>query len=204
MKLVFVWIQWSGKWTQWKILQENYGFEIFETWWALRKIAKEDSELGRTIKETIEAWKQVSPEMIENILVDFIENKATSENIIFDGLVRNAWNKTTADKILWDYKVVLFELPREKAEKRLLGRKYNPKTGETFLSTFNYDPKTGDKLETRKDDNEASIKQRIDEFYQKTMPVVEEYEKEGRLIKINADNCIEWVTKELVEKLGLK
>jgi adenylate kinase len=112
-------------------------------------------------------------------------------------------NKKTADKILWDYKVVLFELSREKAEKRLLGRKYNPKTGETFLSTFNYDPKTWDKLEVRKDDNEDSIKQRIEEFYKKTLPVIEEYEKEWRLIKINADNCIEGVTKELIEKLGL-
>jgi len=203
MKLVFVWIQGSGKWTQWKILENNFGFEIFETGWALRKIAKEDSELWRTIKETIEAGKQVSPEMIEDILVDFIENKANSGNIIFDWLVRNVWNKATADKILWDYKVVLFELSREKAEKRLLGRKYNPKTGETFLSTFNYDPKTGDKLEVRKDDNQDSIKQRIEEFYEKTLPVIEEYEKEGKLIKINADNCIEWVTKELVEKLGL-
>ncbi len=203
MKLLFIWIQGSWKWTQWKILQEKFGFEIFETGGALRKIAKEDSELWRTIKETIESWKQVSPEMIENILIDFIENKASWEKIIFDGLVRNAWNKATADKNLWDYKVVLFELSREKAEARLLGRKYNPKTGETFLSTFNYDPKTWDKLETRKDDNQESIKQRIDDFYNKTMPAINEYESEWKLIKIDADNCIEWVTKELVEKLGL-
>ena len=203
MKLVFVWIQGSWKWTQGKILQNEYGFEIFETWWALRTIANEDSELWISIKNTIEAWKQVSPEMIEDILLDFIENKASWEKIIFDGLVRNSWNKASADKILWDYNVVLFELSREKAEKRLLGRKYNPKTGETFLSTFNYDPKTWDKLEVRKDDNQESIKQRIDEFYQKTLPVIEEYEKEWRLIKINADNCIEGVTRELIEKLGL-
>jgi len=203
MKLVFIWIQGSGKWTQGKILQKKYGFDIFETGGALRALAKENSELWRNIKETIEAWKQVSPEMIENILKDFIENKASWENIIFDGLVRNAWNKATADKILWDYKVVLFELDRSLAEKRLLGRKYNPKTGETFLSTFNYDPKTWDKLEVRKDDNQESIAQRIEEFYEKTLPLIEEYETEWKLIRINADNCIEWVTKELIEKLGL-
>ncbi len=203
MKLVFIWIQGSGKWTQGKILQEKYGFDIFETGGALRALAKENSELWRNIKETIEAWKQVSPEMIENILIDFIENKASWENIIFDGLVRNAWNKATADKILWDYKVVLFELDRNIAEKRLLWRKYNPKTWETFLSTFNYDPKTWDKLEVRKDDNQESIAQRIEEFYEKTLPLIEEYESEWKLIRINANNCIEWVTKELVEKLGL-
>ncbi len=203
MKLVFIWIQGSWKWTQWRILHEKYGFEIFETWEALRKIAKEDSELWNKIKETIEGWKQVSPEMIEDILVDFIENKASSENIIFDGLVRNAWNKATADKILWDYKVILFELEKEIAESRLLWRKYNKNTWETFSNKFNYDPKTWDKLEIRKDDNQEAIKQRINEFYEKTLPVIYDYEKEWDLIKINADNCIEGVTKELVKKLDL-
>jgi len=141
MKLVFVWIQGSGKWTQWKILEEKYGFNIFETGWALRSLAKEESELWKKIKEIIEAWKQVTPQVIEDILNDFLE-KSNSDNIIFDGLVRNAWNKKTADNSLGDYKVVLFELSREIAEARLLWRKYNPKTGETFMSSFNFDPKT--------------------------------------------------------------
>lgn len=203
MKLVFVWIQGSGKWTQWKILEEKYGFNIFETGWALRSLAKEESELWKKIKEIIEAWKQVTPQVIEDILNDFLE-KSNSDNIIFDGLVRNAWNKKTADNSLGDYKVVLFELSREIAEARLLWRKYNPKTGETFMSSFNFDPKTWDELEVRKDDNQESIKQRIDEFYAKTIPAIKQYETEWKLIKIDANNCIESVTKELVEKLNLK
>jgi len=202
MKLVFVWIQGSGKWTQWKILEEKFGFNIFETGGALRTLAKEDSKLWKKIKDIIEVWKQVTPQIIEDILNDFLK-KSTSNNIIFDWLVRNSWNKLTADNSLWNYKVVLFELSRNIAEKRLLWRKYNSKTWETFISSFNYDPKTGDKLEVRKDDNQDSIKQRIDEFYEKTIPAIEEYETEWKLIKIDADNCIESVTKELIDKLNL-
>lgn len=203
MKLAFIWIQGSWKWTQWKILQEKYGFDIFESGWALRKIACEDSELWRRVKETIDAWLQVTPEIIEDILRDFLL-KASSENIIFDWLVRNVWNKETADKILWDYKVVLFELDRKEAEARLLGRMFNPKTWETFKSGTNFDPVTWDKLEQRIDDNQEAIKARIDLFYEKTMPVVELYELTWNLIRINADNCIESVTNELIEKLNLK
>lgn len=203
MKLVFVWIQGSGKWTQWKILEEKFGFNIFETGWALRKLAKENSELWKRIRYTIESWKQVTPKIIEDILNDFMQ-KSDSENIIFDWLVRNAWNKITADNSLWDYKVVLFELDRKEAEARLLWRMYNSKTWETFKSWINFDPKTWDKLEQRKDDNQESIKQRINEFYEKTIPAIEEYESEWKLIKINADNCIESVTDELVQKLNLK
>lgn len=202
MKLVFIWIQGSWKWTQWKILHEKYGFNIFETGLALRKLAKEDTDLWRKIKETIESWIQVTPDIIEDILKDFLE-KSYSDNIIFDGLVRNIWNKITADNSLWDYKVVLFELDRSEAEKRLLWRMYNPKTWETFKAWTEFDPKTWDKLEQRKDDNEDSIRQRIDSFYEKTIPAVEEYEKEWKLIKINADNCIDWVTEDMIDKLWL-
>jgi adenylate kinase family enzyme len=72
------------------------------------------------VKETIEAGKQVTPEIIEMILEDFIKT-AKSQNIIFDGLVRNLGNKQTADKKLdSDYKVVYFDLPEQEAMKRLL------------------------------------------------------------------------------------
>jgi len=203
MQLVFIWIQWSGKGTQARILKEKYGFDIFETWGVLRKLAKQETELWKLIKSTIEAWKQVTPEIIEMILEDFISS-SKSDNIIFDGLVRNKWNKETADKKLdSNYKVVYFDLPEEEAMKRLLWRMYNPKTWETFPAWTEIDPKTWDKLVRRSDDEENAIKQRIKDFYEKTMPVVEEYEKEWKLIKINANQPIEKVTQEIIVKLGL-
>jgi len=202
MYLVLIGIQGSGKGTQARILKEKYGFEIFETGQALRNITKKDTELGRLVKETIEAWKQVSPEIIEDIVKDFIES-TDSENIIFDGLVRNMGNKETADKLLKEYKVLFFDLDEQEAMNRLLWRMYNPKTGATYPAGTEIDPKTGDKLVKRSDDEENAIKQRIKEFFEKTMPVVEEYEKEGRLIKINAKQSIEDVTREIISKLGL-
>ena len=205
MQLVFIGIQGSWKGTQARILKEKYWFEIFETGWVLRKLAKQDTDLWKLIKSTIEAWKQVTPEIIEMILDDFISN-SKNENIIFDGLVRNEWNKLTADKKLdKDYKVVYFDLPESEAMKRLLWRMYNPKTWETFPAGTEIDPKTGDKLVRRSDDEENAIRQRIKEFYEKTMPVVEKYEEEWKLIKINANQPIEEVTKEIEGRItGLK
>jgi len=197
MKLVLIWIQGSGKWTQARILAEKYGFSIFETWWALRNIAKQDSELWKLVKETIEAGKQVTPEIIEDIVKDFI--KHNDGNIIFDGLVRNMWNKDTADRLLWDYKVLFFDLDEKEAMNRLLWRMYNPKTWATYPAWTEYDSKTGDKLVKRTDDEEQAIKQRIKEFFEKTLPVVELYKQEWRLININANQSVDKVTNEILK-----
>ena len=204
MKLVFIWIQGSGKWTQARLLEEKYDFKLFESGTALREIAKEDSELWKKVKETIEAWNHVSPEIVENIMIDILENKSWWKNTIFDWFVRNVWNKQSADKVLWDYKVVLFELSEEKARERLLWRMYNPKTSETFKAWTLVDPSTWDKLEKRADDNEEAIVKRIELYVEKALPLVSEYRKNGNLIEVNADQPVEDVFNELVEKLNLK
>jgi len=63
-----------------------------------------------------------------------IKSHENDENVIFDAFIRLPWNKTVFDSHLSDYKVVFFDLSEEKAKNRLLGRMYNPKTGETFPS----------------------------------------------------------------------
>ncbi len=204
MKLVFIWIQGSWKWTQARLLEEKYDFKLFESWTALRNIAKEDSELWKIVKETIEAWNHVSPEIVENIMVDILENKSDWKNAIFDGFVRNIWNKESADKVLWDYTVVLFQLSEEKARERLLWRMYNPKTSETFNAWTLIDPETWDKLEKRADDNEKAIEKRIDLYIEKALPLVTEYRKTWTMLEVNADQSVEDVFKQLVEKLNLK
>lgn len=203
MKLVFIWIQGSGKWTQARLLEEKYDFKLFESWTALRNISKKDSELWKIVKETIEAWNHVSPAIVEHIMIDILDNESDWKNTIFDGFVRNVWNKESADKVLWDYTVVLFQLSEAKARERLLWRMYNPKTSETFKKGTLIDPETWDKLEKRADDNEEAIVKRIDLYVEKALPLVKEYREMWNLIEINADQSVDDVFSELVKKLKL-
>ncbi|MDD3302808.1 MAG: nucleoside monophosphate kinase, partial [Candidatus Gracilibacteria bacterium] len=132
-----------------------------------------------------------------------IINKQTNENLILDGFVRNLGNKKSIEELIPDYKVVFFELSKEKAIERLIGRMYDPITGDTFQSGTKTNPNNGNELIKRADDNEAGILKRIDEFMNNTLPTTKVQEKEGKVIKVNADQSIENVGKELINKLGL-
>jgi hypothetical protein len=70
-----------------------------------------------------------------------IEN-CNDEKVVYDGFIRNDWNIEVFDALLPEYQVVLFELSEEKSKQRLLGRMFNPKTGETFMVGPVVDPKT--------------------------------------------------------------
>lgn len=202
MKLVFTWIQGCGKWTQARLLVEKYGFTLLEMWQELRKIASSETELWKRVKQTIDSWALVTPEVVWEIMNEVITSQ-TNENLILDWFVRNEWNKKSLEEITMDYKVVFFELSKEKAIDRLLWRMYDPISWETFLSWTLVNPVTWTKLEKRKDDNEASILKRIDEFMNNTLPTALKQETEWKVIRINADQDVESVFNELVTKLWL-
>jgi adenylate kinase len=202
MKLVFTWIQWCWKWTQARLLVDNYGFTLLEMGQELRNIVSSWSELGLKIKWILESWALVSSDIVWEIMKEVLANQS-SENLILDWFIRNEWNKKSLEELVDNYQVVFFELSKEKAIERLLGRMYNPNTGETFVAWTKVDPETWDELIVRKDDNEESILKRIDEYMNNTLPTVELQRKEWRVISINADQSISEVASEMVEKLWL-
>lgn len=203
MKLVFTWIQGCGKGTQWRLLAEKYGFEIVEMWGEFRKVIASGNELWKELKAVMDAWFLVNDELWAQVMKTAIESNSDTENVIFDAFIRLPWNKEVFDSYLSDYKVVFFDLSEEKSKQRLLGRMYNPKTGETFPFGSEVDPKTGDALEKRKDDNESAILKRIEEYVNQTLPIVEVQRAEWRVIEINADQVIEDVFADLESKLEL-
>ena len=66
-------------------------------------------------------------ELGKKIMETAIQNQ-TAEKIIFDGFIRNDWNKEIFDRILPDYTAICFDLSEEKSKQRLLGRMFNQTT----------------------------------------------------------------------------
>lgn len=202
MKLVFTGIQGCGKWTQARILVENHWYTLVEMWQEFRNLVSSGTQLWNTIKAILDAGEQVNAQLGIEIMETVIE-KQTADKIIFDGFIRNDWNKEIFDRILPDYTAIFFKLSEEKAKQRLLWRMFNQTTGETFPYGTTHDPKTGEELIQRKDDNEESILKRIDEYVTKTLPIIEIQKNEGKVIEIDADQAIDKVASDLAEKLGL-
>lgn len=202
MKIVLIWIQWAWKWTQRRILKQEFWFDIFETWWKIREIASQNTTLWKKVKNTIESWNLVSIDLIWEIIKDYL-NSTNQEKIIFDWIPRNLEQKYLFDSLVKDFKVLHLKLDEKEAYNRLLNRKYNPKTWETFPPHIEFDPKTNEKLIQRTDDNKEAIKKRIDIFFAETQKVIDEYKKEWKLIEIDASKNIDEINLEIRKKLWI-
>lgn len=207
MDLILFGIQGSGKGTQGKILKERYDMAYFETGAELRRLSQEDSELGKKVKEIIEAGHLVPNEVVMEIVEDFLKNVPKGKNVIFDGIPRKMEQAESLDALLSkegrEYKVVILDLSEEVALNRLTLRRICSKCKTAYPADYKNDmcEKCQGELITRSDDNPESIKTRIKAYFNETMPVINKYLDEEKLIRINGEQSIEGVSEELFKTL---
>lgn len=210
MDLIFFGMQGAGKGTLGKEIAKKYGFQIFETGSELRRLAKEDSELGKKVKSIIEAGHLVQNEVVMEIVENFMNNLEPGVNIIFDGIPRKVEQAKSLNALLdknnRKYKAVLIKIDKETALKRLTTRRICQKCKYVYPATYKKDyceqiTSEGEvcngKLITRADDNTEAIKTRLEAFEKETVPAIEMYKE--NLIEINGEQTIEAV-KELASK----
>ncbi len=180
MDLIIFGIQGSGKGTQAKILAVNHKMKIFEAGAQCRKLAEEDSDLGKRVKNIIENGELVPQEIIMALLDKFLSQSSETDKIIYDGIPRNEGQYLSFDQTLkkWnrDFIAINIELPEEETIKRLL-------------------------LRSRNDDKPEIITNRIKIFIKETAPIIEIYKSQNKVININGNQSIEDVTKEIESKI---
>lgn len=210
MDYVLFGIQGSGKGTQGKILAEKIGAAYFETGGELRRLAAENSELGKKVKSIIDAGHLVPNEVVMEIVENFVKNSARSDMpIIFDGIPRNAEQNASftalLQKLSRPFTGIYFELSREEAENRLLKRRMCSACKTVYPASYTNTvcEKCGGQLIARADDNADSIRTRIDIFYKETLPIIEQWHTAGKMIDLNGAGKIEAVSRELLSKLSL-
>ena len=203
--------QGSGKGTQARMLAERYDLEIFETGAVLRKIAKQDTEVGRKINEIINVkgdivpWDFMKKEILGQKLSELDENKG----IIFDGTPRimeeaEFWNeklkKTGRDL---DY-VFYVNISKEESIKRISSRKLCKENSHPLIVGKNITeedkkcPICGSEVYRRKDDTPEKVLNRLEWSEKLLAPVIKYYKNKNMFTKINGEQSVEDVFGEIV------
>ena len=185
--ILFFGIQGCWKWTQANIfLEENPNYKYFEAWNIFRALSSNKNVFSDYVSSRIQAGKLVEDKLVfwlfdcwSNLLNDW-------EYMLLDWFPRNLAQKDHFSKqwnAKWrDFICVNFDLSREKAIERIQKRAIE---------------------QWRADDaKEEVISKRLDTFYEETMPVIQAFESEWKLITINADQSIETIYEELIDKLN--
>lgn len=186
--IILLWIQWSGKGTQAKLLREVLPSHMYyEMGNTLRALMSNDNLIGNYISGIVDRWAMVDNHITHYlILISLNIAKGKNEHLIIDGFPRvmeqaNFFVEKEA-KLERDYVVIQYVLSREEAIKRMMNRA---------------------KIEARDDDTLEVMNKRISIFESETTQVLEYFDSIGKLIKINADASIEEVFEDTKKALWL-
>jgi adenylate kinase len=206
--LIILGPQGSGKTTQAELLAKRFGCALHGAGDALREIAREDTELGKRVRQTIHVeGRLVEPELISNVIKEKIATVPKNRGLILDGYPRSL-KQYELFKTFWpetgrgDYQVVLIELSDEEAVRRLSRRLTCENCGAVYIEgTMEKCAKCGGRLVKRPDDAPAAIRTRLQSYYSETMPMIQAMESDGKVSHIDGALPIDAVHRKIVENL---
>jgi adenylate kinase len=186
----------SGKGTQGERLQEDFRLPYYATGNILRAAVEEETELGRTAKEYMDRGDLVPDEVIIGVIVERLEGPEAADGFILDGFPRTTPQAEALDRELDRLgrrltAALLIEVPEGEVVRRLGGRRTCVKNGHVFHVEFD-PPKhegvcdvDGSRLVIRDDDKPDVIRHRLEQYEEKTEPLVAYYDEKGLLRRID-------------------
>ena len=198
MNIIFLGAPGSGKGTQASLLSKNLNIESIATGDLLRKEVEKKSRIGNIAKEQMESGALVSDEVVIDIIREKIVTKSCEKGFILDGFPRNINQALKLEEMLYNCnkkinKVFNFEVEEDVLIKRIAGRYICKKCGAVYNRYFKPTIKDGEcdncnsnEFETRSDDNELTVKNRLKVYKESSFPLIEYYKKKHLLVSIDA------------------
>ncbi|MGL1902661.1 MAG: nucleoside monophosphate kinase [Fibrobacterales bacterium] len=205
-KLAIAGIQGSGKGTQAAKLVEKLDLEFIGVGDLLRWNVENGTEHGKVAKEAMQSGKLVSDDTVKGILSDKLDSLDPKKGFLLDGFPRNEAQRAW---LLENYQVdgcIYLDIEdEEQVVQRMLARKKCPSCGMEHnlinVPTENKCNGCGAELVQRADDNETAIRQRLSAYHEETKPVLNWFEQNGNLFKIDATGEIEEVFGRIISAL---
>jgi adenylate kinase len=150
----------------------------------LRAAVKAGTPLGRQVKKVMDSGALVSDDIIIALVKERIAQADSANGFLFDGFPRTIVQaQALIDAGVHLDGVLEIAVPDEEIIKRLSGRRVHEKSGRVYHVIYNApkvenrDDDTGDLLVQRKDDEEATVRQRLKVYHDQTHPLVDFYSK---------------------------
>lgn len=208
MNIVLLGAPGAGKGTQAAKLVEEFATPHISTGDILRAAVKNQTELGKKAKGYMDAGDLVPDSLIIDLMDERLREPDCEKGFILDGFPR-----TTAQAVALDDMLVRLERPLDAALlvdvdpeviiKRLTERRCCKECGYIGTAADATCPKCGGEMYQRDDDNETTVRNRLDVYAKSTSPLIDYYKGKGLLKNVDGDRPVDTVYVDVKALLGL-
>ena len=172
----------AGKGTQADLLKDKFNLLHLSTGDILREEVSNNTNLGQQAKKFMDSGELVTDELIIGMIKNKIDSTTNVEGFLFDGFPRTISQAEALDSMLLSNnlnvdKVISLEVDDDVLTQRLLSR-------------------------GRSDDNEETIKNRLNVYKNQTLPIKDYYLKNNKLVEVKGDDSVEDVNATIVSSIS--
>jgi adenylate kinase len=200
----------AGKGTQARLLQDRKGIPQISTGDLFREMKTLDTPLAREVQEIMASGKLVSDDITYRIVSDRTSRPDINGTYVLDGYPRTDVQAKQLEDLAREQgkeiRAIEVDVPEGELLRRLTGRRICPICGEIY-NIYSKPPKsdmvcdlhTDVQLSHRADDNEDSVRTRLETYKQSTAPLLDYYERSGRLEKVDGTGDVEEIYQEIAK-----
>ncbi len=215
MKIILLGPPGAGKGTQANLIKEKFNIPQISTGDMLRAAVSAGTSLGLEAKKVMDAGGLVSDELILGLVKERISEDDCINGYLFDGFPRTIVQAEAmaTSHIDVDY-VIEIKVEDEPIIKRMSGRRAHLASGRTYHIEFNppkvegKDDVTGEDLVQRDDDQEETVRKRLNVYHEQTSPLIKYYTEEAnksdaklKYVSVNGMQDVNDVTNDILSKL---
>ncbi len=212
MRLILLGPPGVGKGTQAAYIVEKYNIPHISTGDIFRYNIKEGTKLGKKAKSYMDKGLLVPDEVVVGIVEDRLKQNDCKSGFLLDGFPRTVMQAVALDQVLKTMntnldKVINIEADKDVLIGRAVGRRICKECGATFhiknnpSTKGNICDKCGGELYQRDDDNEETVTKRIEVYLKETIPLIEYYSKQNKLITVNGVGEINKIFEDILASL---
>ncbi|MEY2777388.1 MAG: hypothetical protein RLY30_1486 [Pseudomonadota bacterium] len=214
MRIILLGPPGAGKGTQATFIKEKFGIPQISTGDMLRAAVRAGTPLGLEAKKVMDSGGLVSDEIIINLVRERLKEPDCAAGYLFDGFPRTIPQAEAMKQAQVPIGVVLeIQVPDQDIIDRMSGRRVHVASGRTYHLRFNppkdegRDDVTGEPLIQRDDDQEETVRKRLDVYHAQTKPLVNFYTSwqqtkdpaAPRVVSISGVGSVEEITQRVME-----